>query len=59
VVTDVDGEPAMRGLVVSITQGNPGVVMVHEDQRHNLSNGDLVTFDEIEGMTNVCATVSP
>eukprot|EP00457_Paulinella_chromatophora_P001066 gb/GEZN01001068.1/.p1 GENE.gb/GEZN01001068.1/~~gb/GEZN01001068.1/.p1 ORF type:complete len:1020 (-),score=206.38 gb/GEZN01001068.1/:214-3273(-) len=52
-VTDKNGERPMRGLVVNITQGSPGVVTVHEDQRHGLEDGDLVTFEEVEGMTEL------
>lgn len=85
-MSDPDGEEPRRGLLVSITQGNPGIVTCHDgawrgvaqtcsvrltlhqslhpsvlalvvdlssDVRHGLQTGDTVTFDEVEGMTEL------
>jgi ubiquitin-activating enzyme E1 len=30
-----------------------GIVTVHEDKRHHFTDGDYVTFREVEGMTQV------
>lgn len=59
VVSDLNGEALMRGLVSHISQGTPGVVTVHDERRHGLSDGQFVTFDEVQGMTelNACAPV--
>jgi ubiquitin-activating enzyme E1 len=53
IVTDVDGEREKKALIVSVTQDQKGVVTCHEDNRHNLSDGDWVTFLEVEGMTEL------
>ena len=37
----------------SITNSNPGVVEIHCTQEHSFYDGDLVTFKEIEGMTEL------
>jgi len=34
-------------------QANPGIVTVSEDRRHGLQTGDYVTFEEVEGMTQL------
>ena len=53
VVSDATGEPPARGLVSHISNATEGVVTVHEESRHGLSDGDLVTFEEVEGMTAI------
>lgn len=53
VVTDMDGEREKKALVVSVSNEEKGLVTVHEDTRHGLSDGDWVTFMEIEGMTEL------
>jgi ubiquitin-activating enzyme E1 len=45
-VSDTTGEQPRRGLLAHVSCGNPGVVTVHEDQRHGLQDGDYVTFEE-------------
>ena len=53
VVSDATGEPPVRGLVSHISNAVDGVVTVHEESRHGLSDGDLVTFEEVEGMSAI------
>ncbi|MCJ1297004.1 hypothetical protein MMC34_008573, partial [Xylographa carneopallida] len=53
VVSDPSGEPAVRGLLSHISNAADGVVTVHEESRHGLSDGDTVTFEEVEGMTQI------
>jgi len=36
---------------VNITKDKDGIVTVHEDKRHHFTDGDYVTFREVEGMT--------
>lgn len=52
-VTDVDGEPPLKGMICSIT--SEGMVTTHDEHRHGLSDGDKVTFEEVEGASiNSC-----
>lgn len=53
VVSDVDGNPAASCVVSSVTKDAIGLVTVMDDQRHNLITGDVVTFNSIQGMTEV------
>lgn len=52
-VSDKDGERPARGIVTHVTSGSPGVVTVNEDKRHGLETGDWVTFEEVEGMSEL------
>jgi ubiquitin-activating enzyme E1 len=52
-VIDVDGEQPIKGLIGSITNDKDGVVTVAEESRHGLTNDMVVTFGEIEGMTEL------
>ncbi|EDQ87461.1 uncharacterized protein MONBRDRAFT_33365 [Monosiga brevicollis MX1] len=49
-VVDTNGEQPRSALVVSITKDKEGVVTVHDDARHDMEDGDFVTFSEIHGM---------
>lgn len=54
IVHDTNGELALRGLIshVNPTSSAPTAqcdVTVHEEQRHGLSQGDVVTFDAVQG----------
>eukprot|EP01084_Bolivina_argentea_P094777 170419_1 len=51
--TDLTGEPPMQGMVINISKAEKGVVQVHEDSRHGLSDGDFIRFSEVEGMTEL------
>lgn len=55
VVSDTDGNQAASCVVSSVTKDAVGLVTVMDDQRHNLVTGDVVTFNSIQGMTEVCA----
>eukprot|EP00752_Nemacystus_decipiens_P009961 g8884.t1 len=53
VVSDVDGNQAASCVVSSVTKDAIGLVTVMDDQRHNLVTGDVVTFNSIQGMTEL------
>lgn len=53
VVSDVDGNQAASCVVSSVTKDAIGLVTVMDDQRHNLVTGDVVTFNSVQGMTEV------
>ncbi len=53
VVSDLDGEAPLRGLISHVTNGAPGVVTTHDETRHGLSTGNYVTFEDVEGMTEL------
>jgi len=53
--SDLTGEPPRQGMVVNISKAAKGVVQVHDDARHGLSDGDFVRFTEVEGMTELNA----
>lgn len=54
VVRDKDDNPPQIGHVALVTRQRPnGVVTTLEGALHGLSDGDYVTFDEIEGMTEL------
>jgi ubiquitin-activating enzyme E1 len=50
VVNDINGEPPSQCIIASITQANPALVSVLDDTRHNLSDGDVVRLDGVDGM---------
>jgi len=52
-VTDTNGENPVQFMVGSITQEEVGVVMTLDEQRHGLEDGDLVTFSDVQGMTEL------
>eukprot|EP00615_Pteridomonas_danica_P013815 CAMPEP_0114400252 /NCGR_PEP_ID=MMETSP0102-20121206/16262_1 /TAXON_ID=38822 ORGANISM="Pteridomonas danica, Strain PT" /NCGR_SAMPLE_ID=MMETSP0102 /ASSEMBLY_ACC=CAM_ASM_000212 /LENGTH=1016 /DNA_ID=CAMNT_0001562545 /DNA_START=1 /DNA_END=3051 /DNA_ORIENTATION=+ len=49
-VNDINGEPPSQCIIASITQANPALVSVLDDTRHNLSDGDVVRLDGVNGM---------
>ena len=53
VVNDPTGEPPSRFLLSFVTKSENGVVTIDEDDEHKLSDGDHVTFEEVEGMTEL------
>lgn len=57
VVSDVDGNQAASCVVNSVTKDTVGLVTVMDDQRHNLVTGDVVTFNSVQGMPEVCTTL--
>ncbi|KAF3334641.1 ubiquitin-activating enzyme E1 1-like isoform X1 [Carex littledalei] len=52
-VLDVDGEEPHTGIVASISNDNPALVSCVDDERLEFQDGDLVTFSEIKGMTEL------
>lgn len=52
-VLDVDGEEPHTGIVASISNDNPALVSCVDDERLEFQDGDLVTFSEIMGMTEL------
>ncbi|GMH33109.1 hypothetical protein BSKO_00943 [Bryopsis sp. KO-2023] len=53
-VVDVDGEQPFTGIVAAVTPGNPTtMVSCVEDERLHFQDGMLVTFSEVEGMTEL------
>ena len=56
-VDDVTGEPPVACHVAAVSCDAVGTVTVSEDARHGLSDGDYVTFSELQGMPglNGCA----
>ncbi|XP_036957523.1 ubiquitin-like modifier-activating enzyme 1 [Acanthopagrus latus] len=52
-VLDKDGETPASAMIQGITQDNPGVVLCMDDRRHSFSNGDKVSFSEVQGMTEL------
>ncbi|KAK9827310.1 hypothetical protein WJX81_003279 [Elliptochloris bilobata] len=52
-VFDVDGEEPVSGIVAGITGGSPTIVTCVEDERLEFQDGQLVTFTEVVGMTEL------
>ena len=50
-VVDANGEQAPSLIVTSVSQENPPVVTVVDEQRVPFSDGDFVTFSEVKGMS--------
>lgn len=50
---DKDGENNRSFIISNITNGNPGIVTVHEEKRHTYQDGDYVIFKEVQGMTEI------
>lgn len=52
-VKEPSGQKPTRFLLSHITNDKNGVVVIGEHEEHGLSNSDHVTFDQVEGMTEV------
>jgi ubiquitin-activating enzyme E1 len=52
-VIDATGEQPLSVMITSVTKDAEGVVTTHDESRHGLENGDKVTFNEVEGMTEL------
>lgn len=52
-VLDQDGETPESALIQKVSQGNPGVVVCSDDQRHGFQDGSKVIFSEVQGMTEL------
>ncbi|KAI8086353.1 ubiquitin-activating emzyme E1 [Halteromyces radiatus] len=55
-VIDATGEEPLTGMVAAITKDAEGVVTCLDETRHGLEDGDYVTFEEIQGMTELNAS---
>lgn len=53
VVTDPRGEQPSRFMIEYVTNSEHGVVTCAEGGFHNMTDGDMVRFEEIEGMTEL------
>lgn len=53
VINDVTGEQPISVIISSVTKDTKSVVTCLDESRHNLENGDYVTFSEVEGMTEL------
>jgi len=53
-VFDVNGEEAQTGIIASITNDNPALVsIVDDDERLQFEDGDFVNFFEVKGMSEL------
>ena len=52
-VFDKTGEENKSFIIANISQGNPGIVQVHDEKRHTYEDGDYVVFREVQGMTEI------
>jgi len=53
VVQDTNGELPVSTNIEMITQASEGVVVCLDQTRHGLETGDVVTFKEVQGMTQL------
>ena len=53
VVVDPTGEPPASVIVAGITQDNPALITIVDDQRLPFDEGDVVAFSEVQGMTEL------
>ena len=58
-VADKDGEQPATNILASISNTNPVVAFVIEDELPAVSEGDLVTFCEVKGMTELNSAALP
>ena len=49
-VVDTNGEESKEFLIQSISSDEQGLVKLHKGVRHDLQDGDVVVFHEVEGM---------
>lgn len=52
-VSDSTGESPVSGIIAAVSKDFDGVVTGLEDSRHNLEDGDFVSFSEVRGMTEL------
>lgn len=50
---DVNGQNCKCSMISYITNDSDGIVTTFEDQRHDLEDGDYVTFREVKGMSEI------
>lgn len=52
-IIDPNGEQEKTIHIAGITQDEVGVVYLHDEKKHGLSDGDTVTFREVKGMEEI------
>lgn len=52
-VVDTNGEPPVSTMIAGVSRESEGVVTCLDDTRHNMEDGDYVTFSEVQGMTEL------
>ena len=52
-VIDANGEQEKSIHIAGITQDESGIVYLHEEKKHDLSDGDTVVFREVKGMDGI------
>ena len=52
-VIDATGEQPLSVMIAAITKDSEGVVTTHDESRHGFEDGDKVTFQEVQGMTEL------
>ena len=50
---DATGEQPLSVMIAGITKESEGVVTTHDESRHGFEDGDKVTFQEVQGMTEL------
>lgn len=53
VCNDTNGQPPLHGMVTSIEKSEKGLVTTLDETRHGLSDGDYVTFSEVQGLQGI------
>lgn len=53
VCNDTNGQPPLQGMVTSIDKDEKGLVTTLDETRHGLSDGDYVTFSEVQGLKGI------
>jgi ubiquitin-activating enzyme E1 len=53
VVNDANGETPQSLMIAGISQENPGIVTVTDDHRIPFEDGEWVTFNDVQGMTEL------
>eukprot|EP00286_Rhodomonas_abbreviata_P025957 CAMPEP_0181313380 /NCGR_PEP_ID=MMETSP1101-20121128/14216_1 /TAXON_ID=46948 /ORGANISM="Rhodomonas abbreviata, Strain Caron Lab Isolate" /LENGTH=774 /DNA_ID=CAMNT_0023420327 /DNA_START=120 /DNA_END=2440 /DNA_ORIENTATION=+ len=52
-ILDTDGEQPLSAMLSAVSQEEEGMVTTLDETRHGLSTGDMVTFTEVQGMTEL------
>lgn len=52
-IIDPNGEQEKTIHIAGISQEEVGVVYLHDEKKHGLSDGDTVTFREVKGMEEI------
>ena len=53
IVNDATGEIPSRFLISFITNNEKGLVTIAEDETYEIGDGDIIRFEEVEGMTEL------